>query len=55
MVADISGLTWFMPIFGFMFVFLIVYAILKKSAILGDNEFITIFTSFVIATMFETV
>jgi len=55
MPADVTFYTWFMPIFGFLFVFIIIYALLAKSKILGENWGINIFISFVIAIIFATV
>ena len=54
--ADISGLLFFMPIFTFLFVFVVIYAILGKvKEDLGTNEFLNALVSFLIATMFVTV
>ena len=55
MVADLSGLSYFMPIFGFLFVFVIVYALLLKTKILGDNMWINLIISFIIAIIFSVV
>tara|TARA_Y100000310_G_C20475226_1_gene712067 strand:- start:332 stop:799 length:468 start_codon:yes stop_codon:yes gene_type:complete len=55
MVVDISGLEFFMPIFGFLFVFVIVYALLVKTKILGESQFINLLISFIIAVIFATV
>lgn len=55
MAADITFYTWFMPIFGFLFVFVIMYALLAKIKILGDNKAVNIFISLVIAIIFATV
>jgi hypothetical protein len=52
MAMDISGINFFMPVFGFLFVFLIVYAVLFKTKILGDNKFVQVLVSFVIAVIF---
>ena len=54
MAIDISGLSYFMPIFGFLFVFVIVYALLSKTELLGDNKFINLLVSFIIAVIFST-
>ena len=55
MTADITFYTWFMPIFGFFFVFIIMFALLDKIKILGDSKAINLFISFVIAIIFATV
>ena len=54
MVLDISGLTYFMPLFGFLFVFVIVFALLEKTKLLGENKFISILISFIVAIIFAT-
>lgn len=55
MPADITFYTWFMPIFGFLFVFVIIYALLAKIKILGESKAVNIFISLVIAIIFATV
>ncbi|MEM4330674.1 MAG: hypothetical protein QW273_01545 [Candidatus Pacearchaeota archaeon] len=50
--AQLSSFNYFLPIFSFLFVFIIIYAILQKSKILGDNSFISLFLSFIIASFF---
>ncbi|MBU1135903.1 MAG: hypothetical protein KJ559_00115 [Nanoarchaeota archaeon] len=55
MPVDISGFGYFMPIFGLLFVFVIVYALLDKTKILGDNKFINIIIGAIIAIVFATV
>lgn len=55
MPADISFYTWFMPIFGFLFVFIIIYALLDRIKILGESKAINLFISLVIAIIFATV
>jgi len=54
MPVDISGLSYFMPIFGFLLVFIIVYALLDKTKILGDSKFINLLISFIVAIIFAT-
>jgi hypothetical protein len=49
---NIAGLYFFMPVFSFLFVFLIVYAILLKTKILGEGKFVIALISFVIAIIF---
>lgn len=51
-VADVSAVTYFAPILAFMVVFALMFALLKKSKLLGENTFIQIFISFLIATIF---
>jgi len=54
MVLDISGLNYFMPVYGFLFVFLIVFAVLAKTKILGENKFINLIVSIIIGVIFLT-
>lgn len=52
MAIDISGIYLFMPVFSFLFVFILVFAILKSTKILGDVPFANFFISFIMATIF---
>ncbi len=52
MVVDFSGLASIIPVFGFLLVFVVVYALLSKTKVLGENKFVHIFTSFCIAIFF---
>lgn len=54
MPADISGLTYFAPILAFLVVFVIMYAILAKTKILGEDAgpWLLLFISFLVATIF---
>ena len=52
MVVDLSGLNFIMPIFSFLFVFVLMYALLAKTAILGENKFIHIFLSLILSIFF---
>lgn len=52
MAADISSIGYFLPIFSFLLIFIVVYAILKKTEILGDNNGVSLFISFIIAAFF---
>ena len=52
MAAAISAIGYFLPIFAFLLVFVVVYALLKKSEILGGNEFVMLLISFVLASFF---
>lgn len=51
-MVDVLGLGYFMPVFSFVFVFAISYALLDKTKILGENKFIHLLISFVIAVSF---
>lgn len=52
MVAELSTINWFLPIFAFLLVFVVIYAILKKTEILGDNNAVSLFISLIIAAFF---
>jgi hypothetical protein len=53
MAAEISaGLGFFMPIFSFLLVFVIVYALLAKTQVLGENKFVHLLISFLLAIFF---
>ncbi len=54
MPIDVSWLGFYMPIFGFLFVFVVMLAILLKTEILGDNVFTNSFVSFIFAIIFIT-
>lgn len=54
MAMDFNWLSYYMPIFGFVFVFVVMYAILLKTKILGDNAFTNAFVSFIFAIIFVT-
>lgn len=50
--VSISAINYFLPIFAFLLVFIVVYALLKKTEVLGGNEPIMIFVSLIIASFF---
>lgn len=52
MAADVSGIGYFAPIAGFLLVVLIVYAILSKTKLLGENKFLNIAVAFTTASIF---
>ena len=52
MAIDISGIFLFMPIFSFLFVFLIVFAILNKTKILGGEGWTNMFVGMIMAIIF---
>ncbi len=54
MAMDISGLSFFMPLIGFLLVFTIILAVLIKTKLLGENKFINGVVSFIIAIIFAT-
>lgn len=50
---EISGLNFFMPLFSFLFVFLISYALLKKTQIFGDTPFYLVISLILAAVFFS--
>jgi hypothetical protein len=54
MAIDFLWLNAYMPIISFFFVFVVIYAILSKTEILGENQFTNFFISFVFAIVFVT-
>jgi hypothetical protein len=56
MVADVSAITYFAPIAAFLVVFLVAFAILYKSELLGkEAKWLTLFVSLVIAALFISI
>jgi len=49
---DLTGLGTFVPVFGFLLVFVVTYALLSKTKLLGENKFVHVLTSFAIAIIF---
>ena len=54
MAADVSSFVYFAPVLVFLVVFAIMVALLHKTKLLGENMYLQIFFSFVIATIFIT-
>lgn len=48
----LSSLGYFLPIFSFLLVFLIIYAVLIKTKLLGDNLFVPVLISFILSSFF---
>ena len=53
-MVDVSWLNFYMPIFGFLFVFVVMLAILMKTKVLGENQFVNLIVSFIFAIIFVT-
>ena len=51
-VASVSALGYFVPIFAFLLVFIVVYALLAKTGILGGSQAVMLFISFILAAFF---
>jgi hypothetical protein len=52
MVMDVSGISYALPVFTFVLVFVILFAVLKKTQILGGNAAIDVIVSIIIAVIF---
>lgn len=54
MPVDVSGFSYFAPILAFLVVFVIMYAILARIKLFGDNAspWVLLFVSFLVATIF---
>ncbi|MBU3923693.1 MAG: hypothetical protein KJ592_02145 [Nanoarchaeota archaeon] len=52
MVASLSVINYFTPIFAFLLVFVVIYALLKSTKVLGGNEGIMLFISFILSSFF---
>lgn len=51
-ITDVSWLAYYMPLFGFLFVFTVMYAILAKTKVLGEQMGTNLIVSFVFAIIF---
>ncbi len=52
MAADISAIAYFAPIAAFVLVFIVCFSVLFKTKILGENKWVQLFVSFLIASIF---
>ena len=50
--ASVSAIGYFMPIFAFLLVFIVIYALLKNTKVLGTSEGIMLFVSFILSSFF---
>jgi hypothetical protein len=50
--VDVSLIQNYLPILSFLLVFVVVFALLAKSKILGESKFVNLFVSFLVATIF---
>ena len=51
-VASLSAIGYFMPIFAFLLVFIVVYALLVKTKVLGESPAVMLFISFILSSFF---
>src|SRR3989338_5683657 len=52
MAVEVAGISYFAPLLAFLIVFIVVFALLNKTKILGEEKFVQLFVSFLIATIF---
>lgn len=53
MVVSLAAIGTIMPVISFLFIFILIYALLVKTKILGgDNEWVPLFLSLIIASFF---
>ena len=50
--ASVGAMGYFMPIFAFLLVFIVLYALLVKSNALGGNQPVMLFVSFILSSFF---
>ena len=54
MALEVTGFNYFLPLFVFILVFFIVYAVLAKLKLTGENKFVHMIVSFIVAIIFLT-
>ena len=52
MVVSLAAISTIMPVISFLFIFILIYALLAKTEILGKNNMISLFLSLIIASFF---
>tara|TARA_Y100000310_G_C20613540_1_gene779343 strand:+ start:758 stop:1231 length:474 start_codon:yes stop_codon:yes gene_type:complete len=52
MAVSVGAIGYFVPIFAFLLVAIVVYALLKKTGVLGGSEVVSLFISFILAAFF---
>lgn len=52
MVISLAAINTVMPVISFLFIFIIMYALLIKTKVLGDNNAVSLFISLIIASFF---
>ncbi|PIN91597.1 hypothetical protein COU61_02145 [Candidatus Pacearchaeota archaeon CG10_big_fil_rev_8_21_14_0_10_35_13] len=50
-----TGIGYFLPMFGALLVFIVVYVLLNKTKLFGDSKFVQALTSLILAVIFVTV
>lgn len=52
MVVSLAAISTIMPVISFLFIFILIYALLVKTKILGENNMVSLFLSLIIASFF---
>lgn len=52
MVVSLAAIGNIMPVISFLFIFILIYALLVKTNVLGDNKWVSLFLSLIIASFF---
>jgi hypothetical protein len=52
MVLNLSGFGLVAPVFTFLFVFAVIYALLAKTKVIGDSKFLHLIIGFIVASVF---
>ncbi len=52
MAVDVSGVSYFLPIIGFLLVFVVIFAFLNKTKIFGEHLFVQLLVAFLVAIIF---
>ncbi len=52
MPADASAIAYFAPVWAFLAVFIVMFALLAKTKVLGEGKWLNLFISFVISSIF---
>jgi hypothetical protein len=52
MVVSLAAINTVMPVISFLFIFILVYALLVKTKVLGENIWVSLFLSLIIAAFF---
>jgi len=55
MPVDVTAITYFAPLIAFLLVWVVMFAVLNKFEVLGENKFIQTFVSLLIAVIFVSV
>jgi hypothetical protein len=52
MPVSLGAFNFFLPVFSFLLVFIVIYALITKTKLLGEEKFIPLLISFILASFF---